>query len=184
MSGGQILDVDLRVHGDALAEARRKVGDLAADLPRDVREDLQLLVSELVANSLRHAGLCEADWIRLKALVGQETVRVEVSDPGKVYGPADGEGGIPPPRSGLWMLNAIADRWGVVRDGTTRVWFEADLPAGETQATWMEAVGAWPLQPRMAAFAVARLYGPPSRIETESLIWSLGESAELTVVAH
>jgi anti-sigma regulatory factor (Ser/Thr protein kinase) len=172
MSGTRTLDLRLQVRPDAPAEARREVGALADTLPPELREDLQLLVSELVANSLRHAQLTDADWISLHARIGPETVRVEVSDPGRRFEPLHGrDPGTLGSRSGLWMLNQIANRWGLVRDGATRVWFETDLPNDRPAPPWVEAIRNWPETAREQALDIARLYGGPDEFDADSLTW-------------
>jgi anti-sigma regulatory factor (Ser/Thr protein kinase) len=182
MSGMRTLDLRLPVKPDAPAEARREVGALADKLPRELREDLQLLVSELVANSLRHAQLTDGDWIALRACIGPETVRVEVSDPGR-FEPLHGrDPGTLGSRSGLWMLNQIANRWGLVRDGATRVWFETDLPDAKPAPPWLEAVSTWPEAAREQALDIARLYGGPDEFGADSLTWHrMDAGVDLTI---
>ena len=89
--------------------------------------DVRLLVSELVANSVRHAGLAEPTD-RVKLELSDSRLRVEVRDPGEVRVPRRGprssavEGG-----RGLQIVAAIAHRWGIDRDEPIAVWFEIDL---------------------------------------------------------
>lgn len=161
--------------------ARREVGVLAEGLPQELREDLQLLVSELVANSLRHAELSDADWIGLRASVGTDTVRVEVSDPGHFQPPKGKDPGAPPSRTGLWMLNQIANRWGLVRDGDTLVWFEADLPHCDAVAPWAEATRAWPEAALDKACDLVRMFGPPDASDATSLTWTRNGVLRLTL---
>jgi anti-sigma regulatory factor (Ser/Thr protein kinase) len=113
----------------AASTARRAVSDrLSPPLGGQALDDVRLLVSELITNSLRHAGLRPGDRVLLRAGVESDQLRVEVHDPGR-HGP-------PKPRTpgehgggyGLYLLEQIAQRWGIERDGGTLVWFE--LPAG------------------------------------------------------
>ena len=113
---------------DSPARARHALGELSGSVPPTVLGDLRLLVSELVTNSLRHAGLDEQDTIRLTVDIGDDAVRVEVADPGEGFELAEPE---PDPDSasgwGLYLVATLADRWGIVRDGPgTLVWFELD----------------------------------------------------------
>jgi anti-sigma regulatory factor (Ser/Thr protein kinase) len=90
-------------------------------------EDVRLLVTELISNSLRHAGLRNGDRVSLRAGVRDGHVRVEVRDPGR-DGPVrkrdpHGRGG----GYGLYLVERLSRRWGVERNGGTVVWFE--LPA-------------------------------------------------------
>lgn len=94
-------------------------------LPPPVIADLLLVVSELVTNSLRHAGLGADDAVLVMASLNRSSLRLEVQNPGvsgdvAVRVPdADGGGGF-----GLQLVAALAERWGVVRDDSTRVWAE------------------------------------------------------------
>ena len=111
---------------DAAAHARRAITGLRADLDPSLRETLHLLVTELVANSVRHA---QADKVTLKVEVGPRAVRTEVTDPGPGFDPA--ETGSPRDDHsgwGLFLVERLAERWGVARAGSaTRVWFELPL---------------------------------------------------------
>jgi anti-sigma regulatory factor (Ser/Thr protein kinase) len=90
-------------------------------------EDVRLLVSEIVTNSVRHAGMRAEEWIRVRMEIGGGRVRIEVTDTGAGFDrPVKpeplGESGW-----GMFLLEEIADRWGVDHDGETCVWFEIDL---------------------------------------------------------
>jgi anti-sigma regulatory factor (Ser/Thr protein kinase) len=94
-------------------------------------EDAKLLTSELVTNSLRHAGLGPTDWIEISVQRPPPTLRVMVCDPGVGFAPpADPQ--LPPPSQpdgrGLFIISRIADRWGVLTGARTCVWFEIDGP--------------------------------------------------------
>jgi anti-sigma regulatory factor (Ser/Thr protein kinase) len=123
------LDRELPARPEAAREARRALGELAPHVPADHFDDLRLLVTELVTNSLRHGHLGAGDAIRLVVQLEPTTLRVEVRDPGLgfvVPGPPQ-----TPDRGagwGLHLLGRIADRWGVKGQPSTCVWFELDLP--------------------------------------------------------
>jgi anti-sigma regulatory factor (Ser/Thr protein kinase) len=108
---------------EAAARARRAIAGLRADLDPSLLETLRLLVTELVANSVRHA---EADAVTLRVVVGPSAVRTEVTDPGPGFDPAETGS----PRAdhsgwGLFLVERLAERWGVAKAGSaTRVWFE------------------------------------------------------------
>ncbi len=76
----------LRIGGGALAagRARRELSRLRTDLDAPLLESVRLLVTELVTNSVRHAG---AGTVDLAVLVGRERVRVEVANPGSRFEP-------------------------------------------------------------------------------------------------
>ena len=87
--------------------------------------DVQLLVSELVTNGVRHAGLRPGERLRVSVALVEDRVRVEVADPGPGFehGPLAPD----PTRPGGWglrLVEELAQRWGVERDGETIVWFE------------------------------------------------------------
>jgi integral membrane sensor domain MASE1/anti-sigma regulatory factor (Ser/Thr protein kinase) len=123
------VEVDLKPGRECPAEARSALSPLADALPNQVYLDLSLLVSELVTNSVRHAGLRPRDEIRLQVETSARRLRVEVSDPGGGFGAKlperDPRG---PGGWGLFLTERLADRWGVDREGgRTTVWLEVDL---------------------------------------------------------
>jgi anti-sigma regulatory factor (Ser/Thr protein kinase) len=118
-----VLNVKIAGGPDAAATARRAISGLEGDLEPSVRDTLHLLVTELVANSVRHA---KADALTLRVIVGPKAVRTEVTDPGPGFDPA--KTGVPRDDHsgwGLFLVERLAERWGVARSGrSTRVWFE------------------------------------------------------------
>jgi signal transduction histidine kinase len=107
---------------DAAAHARLELRTLRADIDPPLMETLRLLVTELVANSVRHA---HAESLTLRVAVGRASVLTEVTDTGPGFDP-DATG---TPRSnggwGLLLVERLSRRWGVAQDGgSTRVWFE------------------------------------------------------------
>lgn len=111
---------------EAPAEARRALVGL--QLPATTREDLALLVTELVTNALRHAGLSRDDRIGVSLTNGGRRARLAVHDQGPGFTPglsgsnedARGPGGL-----GLTLVEALSNAWGVRTgaDGCT-VWCE------------------------------------------------------------
>ena len=108
---------------EAAASARSAIGRLRADLDPPLVETLRLLVTELVTNSVRHTA---ADCVTLSVVVGGSAVLTEVSDTGPGFDPErvdcsrDEKTGW-----GLFLVERLADRWGVRHDGPNkRVWFE------------------------------------------------------------
>jgi anti-sigma regulatory factor (Ser/Thr protein kinase) len=121
------LEAEFPPYPSAIRAARDAVAVLADQIPHQKLRDIQLLVSELVTNSVRHAALTPEDRIRLRVFRGPKLVRVEVSDPGPGFDPPPA----PPVSSesgrGLSFVEQISDRWGSNNDGErTRVWFELD----------------------------------------------------------
>jgi anti-sigma regulatory factor (Ser/Thr protein kinase) len=116
----------------AVTAARLALADLDSRLDASTAFDVRLLVSELVTNSVQHARVGAEDSIRLHVDIRGEIVRVEVSDNGPGFEPkeptpdADTDSGW-----GLFLVNQLADRWGVERAGEGCVWFEIDRAGRE-----------------------------------------------------
>jgi anti-sigma regulatory factor (Ser/Thr protein kinase) len=108
---------------EAAGHARRALSRLPGDIEPPVMETMRLLVTELIANSVKHAG---SDAVALKVAVGAGAVLVEVRDEGPGFEPTDRTAGQDDASGwGLYLVDRLADRWGVAReDASTRVWFE------------------------------------------------------------
>ncbi|MDP9383851.1 MAG: ATP-binding protein [Actinomycetota bacterium] len=112
---------------DSAAVARHALNGLEGRLPADQLGDVRLLVSELVTNAIRHAELGDQGAVRLVVTVADSTVRVEVRDDGRGFEVA--EAPTDPERSpgwGLFLVETLADRWGVEQGDGALVWFELD----------------------------------------------------------
>jgi anti-sigma regulatory factor (Ser/Thr protein kinase) len=111
----------------AARDARRAVagGGLVSG---EQEATLLLLVSELVSNSVRHAGLGEDERIRLRARCDRDCTYVEVCDAGRsgrVPAKRAHQDALEPGGLGLMLVDEMADRWGVAcTDHETCVWFE------------------------------------------------------------
>jgi anti-sigma regulatory factor (Ser/Thr protein kinase) len=122
----QDLDFELTGGPYAVTAARLALSDIDEHVDESTAFDIRLLVSELVTNSVRHAG-AERELVRLSVLTKGSTVRVEVSDGGRGFAPTartkaqDEVGGW-----GLHLVDRLADRWGVETGRRTRVWFELE----------------------------------------------------------
>lgn len=115
------LSFDLPAGPAAPAQARVALLALTpAVVPRMV-EDLRLLITELVTNSVRHGpGGTVRVTIKVK---DRNTVFAEVTDNGRdgvveIRESAEDGGGV-----GLRILDRMSTRWGVY-EGSTNVWFE------------------------------------------------------------
>jgi anti-sigma regulatory factor (Ser/Thr protein kinase) len=117
----------LPVSPQVAARARHAAIQLAAPADPEAVWRLELLVSELVGNVLRHASGASELVVRLHRAPG--TLRVWVCDNGpggtvhvREAAPLDMEG------RGLWLVSRLARRWGteVLEQGTC-VWFELEL---------------------------------------------------------
>ena len=122
------LSADTRAPG----HARASLEDLRRDLDPEVVDSIRLLVNELVTNSVKFAGEGTIH-VRLTRGEDQDAVRVEVLDDGPGFVPANPEPALTDTSGrGLFLVDAIADRWGVSMDGRTCVWFEIDETQSES----------------------------------------------------
>jgi len=120
---------DISSGAGAAAFARRIVEfELTGRLPPQVVDDVALLVTELVANGIRHGGGATDSSLHLLLVGDRPGLHVEVSNPDGASGvparrPADlsGGGGI-----GLNLVETLATRWGVRSLPRIAVWFELD----------------------------------------------------------
>ncbi|TMM04410.1 MAG: ATP-binding protein [Actinobacteria bacterium] len=113
----------------ACRAARHAVGEVGDALPGRLLDIVRLLVSELVANAVIHGRAQDHGGIELDVAIDDRRLRIDVAD--------GGPGFVPPPRApdadleggrGLQLVEAFSDRWGVIAEGVTQVWFEIDLP--------------------------------------------------------
>jgi anti-sigma regulatory factor (Ser/Thr protein kinase) len=105
--------------------ARAWLQNVARWLDRECEQTLALLVSELVSNAVRHGGAGYRELIELELHETANGVGVAVSDPGPGFTPARREGPLDEPGGwGLVLVDQMAERWGVLHDGRTHVWFE------------------------------------------------------------
>ena len=127
-------DATATLPSDPTAPARARVlasGWLAGDVDDAVLRDALLILSELVSNSVLHAGAEPGDGVRVSAALTADRLRLEVGDGGH-------DGGVVrrPPQAmvgggfGLNLVEEIAERWGVTHAAGTQVWVELDLNGG------------------------------------------------------
>ena len=121
----ECMEVEAAAGQHAPAVARAAVERwLAGRVSERLYDDVRLLVSELVTNSVRHAELTRDATIRVGVAMVDGVVRIEVEDPG------DGAiVAVPPDRVhgggfGLYLVEILAERWGTTHDGKTCVWAE------------------------------------------------------------
>lgn len=140
---GAILKLDLwfiaAAHSAAAARGTLEV--LAEQVDSGFLHDARLLVTELLTNSVRHAGVGSESAIGLALRLTPDRLTVAISDPGPGFRPEvvepdlDQESG-----RGLFIVEQLADRWGVGdspldppgRNGPastgTVVWFQLRRP--------------------------------------------------------
>lgn len=121
------LDILIEPSPQAASEARRSLDEIEG-LPSPEKQDhLRLLTTELVTNSVRHTGLALHEHIRLGIMEGAGLILVEVTDFGKGFERpiALAPGSEATSGWGLYMVELLAERWGIECDGgLTLVWFE------------------------------------------------------------
>ena len=129
-------EIELTVPADraAACEARHAVAGWGL-VTAEQEPTLLLLISELVSNSVRHAGMDVREHIHLRARTDDACTYVEVCDAGR-------SGRVPEKRAtkadvlepgglGLVLVDEMADRWGVRRhDDEVCVWFELACGGG------------------------------------------------------
>jgi len=113
------LVLSLAPEAAAAGRVRREL--VRAGLDADLEHTVSLLASEVVTNSIQHAGT--ASEIRVAAVLEANFARVEVLDAGEGFDP---EARHESSGFGLRLLDKLATRWGVERARGTLVWFEVD----------------------------------------------------------
>ena len=106
---------------DSPMTARHSLRELEGRVPPETMAKLRLLVTELVANSVRHA---RGTPIGVTVTLHEHALRAEVSDGGEGFDPPHPD---PNPLKdagwGLFLVRKIAERWGADQ-ATGTVWFE------------------------------------------------------------
>jgi two-component sensor histidine kinase len=119
----RIIDDTLDADPQAPATARDRVRTL--DVDDQVRRTLELIVSELVTNSVVHGGDGSDRKLALRLRCESENVRGEVCDPGAGFDWEQHEPDLSEPGGlGLMLVDTLAERWGIRRNCSTCVWFE------------------------------------------------------------
>ena len=120
----------VRTGRDAPSAVRKALRERAAHMPAQLRDDLLLLLTELVTNAVLHSGARDGDTIEIDLRERPESVYVVVTDPGNGFDrPRHPQpdhrttGGL-----GLVLVDRMARSWGTSRGkhGST-VWFELGL---------------------------------------------------------
>lgn len=126
----------------AVGAARRALREWEGHFEPDLFYDLSLCVSELVTKSVQHTEPARGDEIELAVSRHDELVRAEVMEHRRdvvVTQPAAMDGG----DWGMFIVDRVADRWGVDRSMGTLLWCEIDL-AGDGRSRDGSAMGASP----------------------------------------
>lgn len=126
---GLHLELERNVEAPGIARAATTAACQDAGIDQSACFTVVLLVSEIVTNAVLHSEGPSDSKIGLSISVGEELVRVTVTDAGEGFtprprDPASREGG----GYGLYLLEKSASRWGVSALDGTCVWFEVGLP--------------------------------------------------------
>jgi anti-sigma regulatory factor (Ser/Thr protein kinase) len=123
------IETDVAGGFDAPRRVRGLVREQLADrIPPMLLGDVALLVTELVANGVRHGGADSGAELQVRFQGGPRALYVEVQNADRATGavaprPPDLEGG---GGLGLHIVDNVASRWGVHHGAPTAVWFELD----------------------------------------------------------
>ena len=122
------VSIQLEAGPSAAALARNALVPIERKVDEDLMADVRLLVSELVTNSVRHADMEPPAAVSVDVSLDASKIHVEVCDSGPGFEPRKRRTGQSKAGGwGLFLVERLADRWGVVRNTITRVWFEIDL---------------------------------------------------------
>jgi anti-sigma regulatory factor (Ser/Thr protein kinase) len=115
----------------SLAEARRMVTD-GAEAPVEVVEDALLVLTELLANEIKHGRYAPSDPLICSVRTADDTVRIEVRHSGGDFEMPTKQVDLPLQARetgwGLALITRLADRWGVEETrGARQVWAEIDV---------------------------------------------------------
>jgi anti-sigma regulatory factor (Ser/Thr protein kinase) len=124
----------------AVGAARRALREWDGYFEPELFYDLSLCISELVTKSVQRAKPASGDQIELAVLRYDHLVRAEIMEHRRdviVTQPAAMDGG----DWGMFIVDRVADRWGVDRSMGTRLWCEIDM-AGHARAHSEFGMGA------------------------------------------
>jgi anti-sigma regulatory factor (Ser/Thr protein kinase) len=119
--------------------ARRFATDTLADSPEQALEAVELMVSELATNCIRH----ERASFHVAILRRSDEIRVEVTDSGGGMPTMRSPGPDEPSGRGLQIVDMLSERWGVEPESPSgkTVWFTLDVSASPGREA--ESAGAW-----------------------------------------
>lgn len=128
-----LCDIHLPAVGHGVRQARGLVDALDLSLTAETRDDLRLLLSEVVTNAIRHGSPDTAEdrpAIRVRLGLEGGRLRAEIIDHGPGFEPAPrGPASRLDSGWGVHFVDQLADDWGTERVADDWVvWFEIDLP--------------------------------------------------------
>lgn len=152
----------------SVAQARRFAIGTLVDLPDDIVNDVEVMVSELATNALVHAATSFAVTIDRH----EHQIYVEVTDAGVGIPTRRSPGETEPHGRGLTIVEELSDQWGTVPNAGEvgkSVWFTLNLPLGtERTDAPMAHRSPVPDSPSGTPAAAADERGGPDALEAPS----------------
>jgi len=130
----------LRGLPQAVGAARRALRDWESHFEPDVFYDLSLCVSELVSNTVRRGEPAGAGQTELCVWRSDTLVRAEIREPRHDVPVSKPAAMVSGGDWGMFIVDRVADRWGVDRSEGTLVWCEIDLASdGRSRDLYFDA---------------------------------------------
>jgi two-component sensor histidine kinase len=121
----EVVERSLELGPAAPAAARRLAGDISLD--EAARSKLELILSELVTNSVKHASDESDAELSVRLRRESELVRGEVCGQGPEFEWAPHDADLEEPGGlGLMIVDHLSERWGICTNSHVCVWFECD----------------------------------------------------------
>lgn len=108
---------------DSVPAARAALANFEGHVASSRLYDASLCLSELVTNAIQHPDADSGDELQLDLLLTDDSLRVQVVDPGGGFAPG------PPTEGdergwGLFIVDQLSSRWGTEPGEQTVMWFE------------------------------------------------------------
>ena len=127
-----------QVYGGATAPSAARellVETIGTSVEGELVDRARLLVSELVTNAVIHGGAGPDDPITVIASLEEDGVRTEIRHRGPQFTPPVEEPDLDSPGGlGLFLVEQIADEWGIDESDEITVWFRLAGAAVQAQA--------------------------------------------------
>ena len=122
------LNMSFVAEPQAVPAARSALSALDGTIDEEARGRLRLLVSELLSNAVMHGSARPTDSIAMRVCVAAGKISVQVRDrgPGLAGRARTRRGELRSDGWGLFLLDQLADRWGVRSGHGGEMWFELD----------------------------------------------------------
>jgi anti-sigma regulatory factor (Ser/Thr protein kinase) len=120
----------LPVGPNAPAQARKLVSEVP--LGEDARASVELIISELVTNTVRHGDSTPGGELSVELRREAERVSGRVCGRGPAFSWTDDDPELSEPGGlGLMIVDRMSDRWGITHNSKVCVWFECQDCAPE-----------------------------------------------------